>query len=154
MALDSYIKKLLGFDPETDDEKVRNDWATRTKNVCKPCWELKYCPYGYLIEQFPPLSPTREEAAQHNEFLKKQLATGAYDKVKTEMFSRQVAEFDPNDYPISHNENELEKYCSIYGHICPVFFCNEPFTETGSIRLIGRHIPRVIMLRVVSAYSV
>jgi len=21
--------------------------------VCKPCWELKYCPYGVLLEQFP-----------------------------------------------------------------------------------------------------
>ena len=24
--------------------------------VCKPCWELKYCPYGPLVEFFP-LSP-------------------------------------------------------------------------------------------------
>lgn len=23
------------------------------KAVCKPCWELKYCPYGPLVEQFP-----------------------------------------------------------------------------------------------------
>jgi hypothetical protein len=21
--------------------------------VCKPCWELKYCPYGPLVEFFP-----------------------------------------------------------------------------------------------------
>lgn len=25
----------------------------RAKSVCKPCWEIKYCPYGPLIEQFP-----------------------------------------------------------------------------------------------------
>ncbi|MCO5203453.1 MAG: HNH endonuclease [Anaerolineae bacterium] len=25
----------------------------RAKSVCKPCWEIKYCPYGSLIEQFP-----------------------------------------------------------------------------------------------------
>ena len=23
------------------------------KAICKPCWELKYCPYGVLVENFP-----------------------------------------------------------------------------------------------------
>lgn len=30
-----------------------------------------------------------------------------------------------------------------------MFFVNEPFTETGELRRIGRHIPRDVMLRVV-----
>ena len=29
------------------------DWDKRVKAVCKPCWELKYCPYGVLVEEFP-----------------------------------------------------------------------------------------------------
>jgi hypothetical protein len=29
------------------------NWAQRVKAVCKPCWELKYCPYGPLVERFP-----------------------------------------------------------------------------------------------------
>jgi HNH endonuclease len=29
------------------------NWERRVKAVCKPCWELKYCPYGPLVEQFP-----------------------------------------------------------------------------------------------------
>lgn len=29
------------------------DWARRVKAVCKPCWEIKYCPYGPLVEYFP-----------------------------------------------------------------------------------------------------
>jgi len=32
-------------------EKI--DWKQRVKSVCKPCWEIKYCPYGSLIESFP-----------------------------------------------------------------------------------------------------
>ena len=32
-------------------EKV--NWERRVKAVCKPCWEIKYCPYGPLIEFFP-----------------------------------------------------------------------------------------------------
>lgn len=31
-------------------------WEDRVKAVCKPCWEIKYCPYGILVEDFP-LSP-------------------------------------------------------------------------------------------------
>jgi hypothetical protein len=29
------------------------DWDRRVQAVCKPCWELKYCPYGPLVEHFP-----------------------------------------------------------------------------------------------------
>ena len=28
-------------------------WERRVKAVCKPCWELRYCPYGPLVEDFP-----------------------------------------------------------------------------------------------------
>lgn len=28
-------------------------WQRRVKAVCKPCWELKYCPYGPVVEEFP-----------------------------------------------------------------------------------------------------
>jgi len=28
-------------------------WKKRVKAVCKPCWEIKYCPYGPLVEEFP-----------------------------------------------------------------------------------------------------
>jgi hypothetical protein len=28
------------------------DWKRRVKAVCKPCWEIKYCPYGILVEDF------------------------------------------------------------------------------------------------------
>lgn len=29
------------------------NWNKRVKAVCKPCWEIKYCPYGSLVEYFP-----------------------------------------------------------------------------------------------------
>lgn len=32
-------------------EKI--DWEKRIQAICKPCWELKYCPYGPLVEDFP-----------------------------------------------------------------------------------------------------
>lgn len=48
-----YIKLCLGFKPDTPDDVVVKEWKRRTKHICKPCWELKYCPYGSLVENFP-----------------------------------------------------------------------------------------------------
>lgn len=28
-------------------------WTKKAKAICKPCWEIKYCPYGPLVENFP-----------------------------------------------------------------------------------------------------
>ena len=147
--MDPYIKHLLGFKPNASDKIVRKDWEKRTKNICKPCWELKYCPYGPLVEDFPLLPPTRSEAIEHNEFLKEQLAKKAYDPQRTKIFKKEVANFNPKEYPEKHNPKDIEKSCSVFGHLCPVFFANEPFTETREKRKTGRNIPRPIMLRVV-----
>ena len=86
--MDPYIKYLLGFKPNSSDTIVRKEWDKRTKNICKPCWELKYCPYGPLVEDFPLLPPTRSEAIEHNDFLKEQLSKKAYDPERTKFSKR------------------------------------------------------------------
>jgi hypothetical protein len=147
--MDAYIKYLLGFGPHVSDRRVRAEWQRRTKNVCKPCWEVKYCPYGPLVEDFPLLPPTRAEAIEHNHFLTKQLAAGAYDRKRHRELGRQVREFNPRRYPVAHKRSDVEKSCTVFGHMCPVFFVNEPLTETQELRRVGPHIPRSVMLRVV-----
>lgn len=142
------IKVLLGFDPEISDTIVDKEWNKRIKNICKPCWELKYCPYGPIVEDFPSLDPTRQEAIEHNDFLIDQLEKGAYKGQKKIIFETEVREFNPNNYPVRHLKNDLEKQCLVFGHLCPVFFVNESFTETSGMRRIGRNIPRHIILRV------
>jgi hypothetical protein len=47
-----------------------------TKRVCKPCWELKYCRYGPLVENFPLPPPARAQSEEHNAYLRKALDTG------------------------------------------------------------------------------
>lgn len=42
------------------DWATKVNWEERVKAVCKPCWELKYCPYGAMVEEFP-LSAERNE---------------------------------------------------------------------------------------------
>jgi hypothetical protein len=42
------------------------------------------------------------------------------------------------------SKTDREKTCTVFGHICPVYFASEPFTETGQLRYVSRHIPRPI----------
>src|SRR5689334_6176694 len=116
------IKVMLGFAPDADESTVRTAWKTRTKHVCKPCWELKYCPYGPLVEQFPLLGPTRSEAVDHNQYLISELASGTFKGARLKEFKQAVERFDAGQYPEAHNRSDVEKECSVFGHLCPVFF--------------------------------
>jgi hypothetical protein len=71
----SSIKKALGYEPNQSDNAVLKDWKERTRRVCKPCWELKYCPYGPLVEQSPLLPSKRQDIIDHNDYLKRALET-------------------------------------------------------------------------------
>ncbi len=148
MKINPYFKNLLGFSSNTSDKVIKKEWELRVKNVCKPCWELKYCPYGPLVEQFPLLPPTRKNAIEHNQFLKEQLKNNKYKGKKKIYFEKEVINFNPKDYSNKHDKLILEQSCMIFGHLCPIFFVNEPFTETREVRSIGRRIKRSIILRV------
>lgn len=63
-------------DKTAPDNEVLKDWRDRTGRVCKPCWELKYCPYGPLVEQSPILPPERAGVLQHNAYLRNALESG------------------------------------------------------------------------------
>ena len=52
----------MGESQEKENKKLKREvsnalspkgWKERTEHVCKPCWELKYCPYGRIVELFP-----------------------------------------------------------------------------------------------------
>ncbi len=53
------IKESLAYDVGQPDDEVFAHWKKRSTHVCKPCWELKYCPYGPFVEQSPLLPPLR-----------------------------------------------------------------------------------------------
>jgi hypothetical protein len=149
--MEAFVKALLGFPPDADDDKAQAEWKRRTEGVCKPCWELKYCPYGPLVEQFPTPPIPRAEMIEHNQRLRQVLEAGVEDAERRAEIEGMVATFDPEMYPEVVTEDDLQqdKACTVFGHYCPVFFVNEPFTETQELRRVGRHIPRHIMLRVV-----
>ena len=149
------IKKALKLDVKTSDKEVKKYIRKITSEVCKPCWEIKYCPYGPLVEQFPILPSLREESIEYNNRLKSILANGKLldgrklDAEKKEMFENHVNNFNPNNYPTEPLKEAEELSCNIFGHICPVFFTNEGFTETTEERRRGRYIAFKTKMRVV-----
>jgi hypothetical protein len=118
--------------------------------VCKPCWELKYCPYGPLVEYFPlhpeGLSRTAAEAMHRRARAELKRAHREIDvcwAVQFFLFSQ------PEQWEWVNQFRVDELTCNVFGHVCPVFFAAEPFTETKDERRIGRSVPREVMLKVV-----
>ena len=120
--------------------------------VCKPCWELKYCPYGPLVEQFP-LSPGQQDLAAVEARYNAMLQDISEEKSKSEEEILSAVDFLEHHWPPRWEEiqqyDTSELQCNVFGHICPVFFTAESFTETKEQRRSGRYIPRDIMLKVV-----
>jgi hypothetical protein len=149
------IKKALGRDSRTKDKEVLRDWKNQTARLCKPCWELQYCPYGPLVEGFPLLPVLRAEAEEHNDYLRGclesgRLANGAkLDRKRRKMFEHDLRDFDPDDYPEEVPQVLADASCRVFGHVCPVFFAAEPLTETRHRRKHSRSISRDVMLKVV-----
>lgn len=149
------IKKSLGYEPEDDEKELLADWKKRTRELCKPCWELHYCPYGPVVEDFPLLPVLRSEATEHTKYLSECLETGIFgngaplDDERRKWFSERVASFEPENYPEEIPKVLSEASCRVFGHVCPVFFVAEPLTETKQRRKHSRNIPRDVMLKVV-----
>lgn len=139
-----WMKKFLGLKEDTPDEVVEKKWKLRTQHVCKPCWELKYCPYGPLVEDFPLLEDETKKAIE----------LGWYSKFVEGKGWVECSKDDPEASPdlnrVAVEFGSLnEQACEIFGHICPVFFVSEPFTESSELRKISRIISRKMFLRIV-----
>jgi len=155
MKLHKSIRKCLNYGPKISDDEIVKHWKKHISELCKPCWELKYCPYGPVVEDFPIFPPTRNEAIEHNNYLRNCLKTGKLDNgekldaIRRKWFKKEVADFNPDDYPDSVPKILLEASCRVFGHVCPVFLVAEPLTETRERRRHTRSIPRDVMLKVV-----
>jgi hypothetical protein len=139
-VVDRLIKTQLGFEADAPDDEVMRIWKEASTRVCKPCWELKYCPYGPLVEDSPLLPPTRAMAQDHHEYLKKTLETGVtgigepLDDVRRRWVEKQVADFNLTDYPEEIPREIADMQCTVFGHICPVVFnaaAKTAFVERG-----------------------
>jgi hypothetical protein len=149
------IKKTLGYKRDVEDKTIITNWEKRTTRICKPCWELKYCPYGPLVEQFPLLPILLTEAEEHNMYLKKCLANGKLpdgkilDSSRRLFFKNSIESFRRKNHPITIPQVLKDASCKVFGHVCPVFLIAEPLTETKDQRTHTRQISRETMIKVV-----
>ncbi len=93
--VDSRIKELLRFDAEISDREFMKSIKSRIRHACKPCWEIKYCPYGPFVEELPLMLMTSAEAKNED--------------------------LDPCDFPEEIPEEVSMMACDVFGHVCPVF---------------------------------
>jgi 5-methylcytosine-specific restriction endonuclease McrA len=123
------------------------EWKERTRHVTKPCWELRYCPYGSLVDDFPvPIE--RSNVKDIINSLRSQLAKGSYKGKEKTRVEQLLKDLNPRDYPEEMPKEVKYATCSIFGHICPVFFVNEPLSENPNLRNITRYVPRDVLMRV------
>jgi len=71
------------------------------------------------------------------------------DETLYTLFQAEIDEFNPEEYPDRIPEEINETECTVFGHICPVIFIAEDFTETAEPRRRGRYIPFQVKMRVV-----
>ena len=82
----------------TNDDEIEKDLKNRIKEFCKPCWELKICPYGPLVEDFPLPGIRKEHAKKHIEYLKECIKRNKIgsdfnldlDEFRKEMFLKEI----------------------------------------------------------------
>ena len=127
--------------------------------LCKPCWELKYCPYGIMVETMPLLSVENTEGKHRGGESWDAMYQRAIKTLKNTNFRNDneiwnhmffVLYADTNKWEYVKDYNPADVCCNIFGHVCPVFFYGrEGTSETRELRVHGRHIPRDIMLQVV-----
>ncbi len=117
-------------------------------SVCKPCWELKYCPYGSLVEYFPGLN-SQDTKQQYQETIRELEENGANTPEEVYEYFEKLCYLDPNANEYIAQFEAEDVSCKIFGHICPVFFHQSPATETKESREYGRYISRRVMLQVV-----
>jgi hypothetical protein len=129
--------------------------------ICKPCWELHYCPYGVLVESMP-FCDSPEDMKRQKEWGWKETQNQMYERAKRDLTSTKPSDdnevwrnmffvmfADPEKKKLVQRYNPRDVRCTIFGHTCPVFaHCYLNVTETRARRRVTRSIPHDIMFKV------
>lgn len=142
--------------PIEKEPELRNELHDALNNICKPCWELKYCPYGPLVEDFPLPPITFKIHREHMKYLKKCLETGKMgenhdiplDENRKRWFLKSISDDDESYCVDKLSKFEQEASCKEFGHLCPAYFVSESFTETSTGRNRSRNISHSTIIRV------
>jgi len=156
--ISNQLKSFMGYGASDSDGSICAELKALLKSVCKPCWELKYCPYGPLVEDFPLPPLLNSEHTAHLCYLKKCLESGftGDENHKLPITEEQISYFEESlkEEPLGELVDQLSIFekgasCKEFGHLCPAFFVSEPSTETRDIRTRTRNISNPTIIRVV-----
>ncbi len=150
------LRSFLGYSDDKTDASINQDLNKRLRTICKPCWELNYCPYGPLVEDFPlpPLTPEENDGVIAG--LKQGLEQGyvGTDALKVELTDLDKQFFcdlinTEMETSAKLSKFEQEAACNEYGHLCPVYFVSEPIAETRRFRKATSNIAYTTVVKVV-----
>ena len=153
------LKRLFFFPDDSPDKEFLDEFRDVTRRVCKPCWELKYCPYGDLIENYPRLPITRADRERDAKIARKFLDAGEFpdgwpldEKYRASLnrtihLAQELPEGTVESIPKFIRDTECRDGSN--GRVCPVFFeFDDDRTETSEYRRVGRTIPFNTRMRV------
>ena len=156
--LSAQLLQYFEYSVEREPELYKK-LTNRLHNICKPCWELKYCPYGPLVEDFPLPPCLKGSFAERVNYLKKCLELGKYglnydmplDEDRRKLFEEEIDQTEELEEECVDAISDFEKEasCKEFGHLCPAYFVSEPFTETAESRNRSRTISYSTLIRVV-----
>ncbi|MFA5843220.1 MAG: HNH endonuclease [Coriobacteriia bacterium] len=147
---------MLARDGE-DDQMLLARWQGYVRDRMKPCWEIDFCPFGPLVEEYPllpwtvePVKSTHEELTQRIEEFSCD-SCGRGDDVEAwviDGWRGDIERLAPATEPETIPRVFLTASCKVFGHMCPVYFLAEKHTETDNIRSNTRHVPPALAIRV------
>lgn len=156
IPLSKRLLKFFNVKTTEQEKELQKGLSYRLKKIIKPCWELKFCPYGPLVEDYPLPPLLISEHREHNLYLQKCLDTGfmgynyevPLDDERRKYIESRLADNDESDCVEKLSKFEKEASCSEFGHLCPAYFVSEPFTETSTGRNTSRNITNPTIIRV------
>lgn len=148
------IKAMLSRTGETDEQFLQR-FKSYVRETPKPCWELLFCPYGPLVEEYPgvpyEVQPPWGDARQLEAMISAEEAgkgAGVEAWVVDSWRGNLARLQDPTPERESIPKVFLDAVCREFGHMCPVYFLAEGVTESTEKASRSRHIPPSVILRV------
>ena len=128
------LKELLGLAEEATHEDAMSKLGKLTSRIDKPCLDRfepfpdeTCCPYGSLVEKYPRIPMSRDEAEGMDEWNRELLAKGEswtgkpLDEQERIFLQMEVDSFIPADYPDLPYEINMVR-CECFDCACPAFF--------------------------------
>jgi hypothetical protein len=148
-------KKSNGKHNKVADKKRSTITRRVELKVCKPCWELHYCPYGGMVEYFPIVDPDStienwDELLARYDSLIAQFANGEFKtRLDVDDAIARYFYFEPHSWDEIRGRDPDKITCKVWGHTCPVFIAADNCGETKQRRRHSRYVPQGMMLKVV-----